>query len=73
MRFRCGSCNKFCSTEIGDSDLQAETSGGDSTAIQVHITGTVTLVSECCGEDVGEIEIDEETEIKVDERNITEF
>jgi len=73
MRFRCPSCNKFCSVELSDSDLQAETSGGDSTAVQVHITGNVTLVSECCGEDVGEIEIDAETEITVREQDITEF
>lgn len=61
MSFRCPYCKKFCSVVVSPDFLtDAE---GDDKSVLIKITGTLHLVTECCGVSIAEAEIEEEKEI----------
>lgn len=63
---RCPGCNKFCSVEAGEAELDVEVDDADiqSGSASVRVYGSIPIVSECCGEEVGRINIDETVKIQ---------
>ena len=65
---RCPECNKFCTVEadFSNADVEAEVEEADVSkgTVEVRVSGTIYLVSECCNEEVGRMTFDENVDVK---------
>lgn len=61
---RCPSCNKFCGVEVDTSgDAEVEITEAALNEVIVHITGSLPLVSACCSDEIGHLDLDYEVTI----------
>ena len=65
---KCPSCSKFCSVTVGDevNDPEITVNEAEINSVAIMVKGGLSLMSECCGEEIGTMSFDVE---KIIEKN----